>query len=528
MERTIDPYLLRAALERPDDPFVMCGGPWLTFAQVDDMVDRVACGLHRLGVGKGDRVAMILPTREETIGAMFGCFRIGAVEVPLNYYLKGEFLRYQLNDCGANVLITDDAGYRAAEPLLDQVGIEHVVLVDPIPSDAKLAGRTRLLHYSELIETSGALAVDDITQHDLCAIIYTSGTTGYPKGCMLSHGYFTVAAHEFGRQLIEPGDRIFGVNPLFHNSGQIWMVMNALVSGVSVCIEPVFKASEFMRRASEVEATVVLTLGSMAMAILAQPESPEDTHRRFRPAMVIPMTPGKQKEFERRFNTPVSNKCFGQTEFQPGTLGPFDENTHTAGIPVPYLDMKVVDDMDHPVPTGEVGEIVVRPLEPDVMFAGYWNAPDATVEAFRNLWYHTGDYGVIDERGHLTFIDRKKDALRRRGENVSSFELEAAIMRNPKISMVGVCAVPSALAEDDIKACIVCHDDQTVTPDELFEYFKNNLPYFMIPRYVEVRASLPLTVTGRVRKAVLREEGLTADTWDLETMGLVVAKSDRR
>jgi crotonobetaine/carnitine-CoA ligase len=191
--------------------------------------------------------------------------------------------------------------------------------------------------------------------------------------------------------------------------------------------------------------------------------------------------------------------------------------------------VKLVVEEDVEVPPGTVGEIVLRPRDPNATYSGYWNKPDATVAAWSNLWHHTGDLARADEDGYLTFVDRKKDSLRRRGENVSSFELETAIAGHPKVARAAVCAVPSPLGEDDIKACIVASPGPPPTAEELFEFFRDHLPYFAVPRFVELRESLPVTAaTDRVQKHVLRAEGVTAGTWDLDGMGLTVPRTARR
>jgi crotonobetaine/carnitine-CoA ligase len=241
-----------------------------------------------------------------------------------------------------------------------------------------------------------------------------------------------------------------------------------------------------------------------------------------------------QAEFERRFGTPVTGELYGQTECLGITLSPVgpdptQRKRGTIGRSSPALEVKLVDDDDVEVPPGTVGEIVVRPRDPDATYSGYWRNSDATVAAWSNLWHHTGDSARADADGFYTFVDRKKDCLRRRGENVSSFELEGAIATHPSISQVAVCGVPSPLGEDDIKACIVWTRAEPPSPDELFTFFRDSLPYFAIPRYVELRAALPVTeATGRVKKHVLRAEGITPSTWDLEEFGFSVTRAERR
>jgi crotonobetaine/carnitine-CoA ligase len=191
--------------------------------------------------------------------------------------------------------------------------------------------------------------------------------------------------------------------------------------------------------------------------------------------------------------------------------------------------MAVVDDDDMEVPPGTVGEIVVRPANADVFFfQGYWNKPEATLESFRNLWHHTGDYGYVDDDGDVFFVDRKKDSVRRRGENVSSFEVEAAILEHPGVVQVAITAVPSPLGEDDIRASIVTAADITLEPEKLFAFFREQLPYFAIPRYVDIRESLPVNAMGRVMKDLLSEEGVPESAWDLEALGFTVPRDERR
>jgi len=234
--------------------------------------------------------------------------------------------------------------------------------------------------------------------------------------------------------------------------------------------------------------------------------------------------------FLERFGAVVLSQLYGQTECGAITYARLSEERPLGSIgrPAPYLDVRLHDDDDHDVPTGSVGEIVVRPRVPHALYLGYWDKPAATVEAWKNLWHHTGDYGRADENGFITFVDRKKDALRRRGENVSSQELERAIIAHPAIAEAAVIGVPSPMTEDDIKACVVLVEGASVAPEELFSFFKEALPYFAIPRYVEVVDELPKNATLRVMKHLLREKGVTEETWDLEAMGFGVGRDARR
>jgi crotonobetaine/carnitine-CoA ligase len=521
---------LRARRELDADaPLIKVGGGWVSSLVLDEESDRLAAGLAILGSTKGERIAWMLPNCPEVPGLLFAIAKLGAIQVPLNPYLKGEFLAYQLNDCGATVLVTDAAGMKSAAPRLSATGIKHLVLVggtgeglDVVPT----------LEFSELKLQGSEPPNVEVMASDTYSILYTSGTTGLPKGCMIPHGYYIEAGRAFSA-LMKPGDRVFTSFPLFHNGGQVAQLMGSVVNNAAVCFETEFSATAFMERAFEERATVVTGVGAIAMAVLARPVSAGEQDNDLRMAAFAPLVVEKQLEFARRFNCAVTSSGYGQTECNPITLKPNipDEKRGTMGLPLPHLEVRIVDDFDNEVPTGTIGELIVRPRNPGTttMFSGYWGKPEATLALWRNLWHHTGDYATMDDDGYVTFVDRKKDALRRRGENVSSFELEAAIAGHPFVAEVAVCAVPSSLGEDEIKACIVPIAGAEILPHELFDFLKLNVPYFAIPRYVQIRESLPMTAaTHRVQKHVLRDEGITDDCWDFEELELRIDKADRR
>ena len=465
-----------------------------------------------------------MPNRIEAAEVLFACAELGAVSVPLNIFLRGEFLRYQLADSDPSVLIVDAAAYEMAAAMLSETGLQiRLVALDEADADADVP------RFSGLFDEPDPVwpAPEPDT---LMSILYTSGTTGLPKGCMITHGYMLhwPQAHlKYG--WFRPSDNSISTLPLYHGFG-LSGLMSTLASGGRIRFEPEFSAGTLIRRARETGATQLWAVGAIGAALLATPPGPGDRDHCLERCVFIPMAPAAQHQFEERFGVDVLAEGYGQTEVLPATMDGVRKGRElpSAGRAVPWLDVAVVDDADNVLPAGKSGEIVVRPKEPNSIFAGYWRKEQATLAAWQNLWHHTGDLGYFDEDGMLYFVDRKKDALRRRGENVSSVELETAILKHPDIAAVAVHAAPSELSEDEIKACLVLRPGVTAEPAALFAYFKEHLPYYAIPRYVQVMNELPANAVGRVLKHKLRDDWNADGTIDFQALGLTVEKSARR
>jgi crotonobetaine/carnitine-CoA ligase len=447
--------------------------------------ERLSGALHARGVRKGDRVATILPNCIEHVDLIFACARLGAIHVPTNVFLKGEFLRYQLDDATPSLVIADDAGLAASR----EIGAEGIR-----PDD---------------LRSDEAPPSVELAPGDTMSIIYTSGTTGMPKGCMLPYGYHV----QQDNSLLDyrAGDVLYTALPLFHGWAR-GMLFAAWRYGLAFHLDAEFSATNALQRMRETKATVFSGVGAMGLAMLAQPAQPTDTDNDLRVAFMIPFAADAERAFTDRFGPRVQSQMYGQTETGAITFTPLAEpgKPGTIGKPSPTYDVTLADDQ----------EVLVKEKRPATMYKGYWP------RAERPEWHHTGDLARIDDDGYFVFVDRKKDALRRRGENVSSVQLEAAIASHAKIAEAAVVAVAADLSEDEIKACLVVTDP--VTPDELFAFFRETLPYFAIPRYVEVVEALPKTATMRVQKHLLRAAGVTAATWDFEALGLVVAREQRR
>ncbi|HKY68230.1 MAG TPA: AMP-binding protein, partial [Acidimicrobiales bacterium] len=369
---------------------------------------------------------------------------------------------------------------------------------------------------------------------DLATFIYTGGTTGLSKGCMLSHNYHEVLARQIGicwRRTAD--DVVWTPLPLFHFNAIVTAVLGPLVYGGRSAIYRRFSVSNFWPEMNRVGATITSTLGTMAYLLAHDVDRPEmprsgapgaNTSLRLIGAAPLPVE--VDSILKQRFGVGTFSGAYGTTEASLVSWQPPGVTNKPNGAGVvndEFFDVRIFDDDDNELPRGSDGEIVLRPKRPHSMFEGYWGRPEATVETSRNWWYHTGDIGRVDDEGFLFFVDRKADYLRRRGENISSFEVERILMGHGALADVAVHAVPSELTEDDLKITATLADGATLTEDELFRWCIEELPYFALPRYIEFRAELPRSPVGRVLKRELRAEG-PGDAWDADASGITYDK----
>ena len=498
----------------------------LTAREMDLASNRLAHSLAELGVTHGDRVATLLENRAEQVVSFFGALKLGAVQVPINTAYKGEFLRHQLADSGAKVFIVQgDFASRAVEVVGDGAtpALTHCITVDP--PDAVIDARPTIPWQDALAAGSDdPVAGVTVEPGDLACFIYTAGTTGPSKGCMLPHNYIVALADQIARAWQRRADDVVLTPlPLFHFNAISVCVVGSLLTGGHAAIERRFSVSNFWPEIKRTGATMVSMLGSPAILIANAEDHPDQLGHKLRLCAAAPMPPDTDKAWQERFGCKTFSGGYGLTEASLISMLDAGERNKpgAAGKPNRHeFEVRLVDDRDVEVAAGEVGEIVCRPTGPNFMFAGYWNRPDATVEATRNLWFHTGDLGRIDEDGYLYFVDRKKDALRRRGENISSFEMEKVMYGHAAIKDVAVHAVASPLGEDDVKVTAVLQDDARVDEEELCRWVAERVPFFAIPRYIEFRSDLPRNPVGRVLKYQLRDEGVTEHTWDREAAGV--------
>jgi crotonobetaine/carnitine-CoA ligase len=468
---------------------------------------------------------LMVPNSPAFVLSMFGIARLGAVEVPINTAYKGDLLRYVLTDSAPRVLVLHAQWLDRALPHLAACPSLEAVVVDggdPPPAAALPAG-VRALRFAELLAPAPDFAAPELDPTALGAIMYTSGTTGPSKGVQVTHAHQLLYARDWARSVdFGADDVLFGPLPLFHALARTLGVVPTLLFGAHMAVEERFSASRFWARARAADATIVHGIFGMVPILLGQPPAADDRGHRIRTFYIGPSK--LTAPFRERFGVHLV-EVFGATETGIVTCTPYGE--HREGscgrVNDASWELRIVDDRDAPVPAGEIGEMVVRPREPWGIMTGYWGRPDATVEAFRNLWFHTGDFGRRDEDGYVFFVDRKKDAIRRRGENISSFEVETSVNAHPSVLESAAIAVPSELTEDDVKICVVVQPGAHLDPGDLIRFLDDRLPYFAVPRYVEVLPELPKTPNEKVRKVALRQagrDGITDATWDREQHGV--------
>jgi carnitine-CoA ligase len=525
-ERLLGRVLRRQAEQVPDAPFLLADERRWSYGDVNRAANAYAAGLRRLGVGRGDTVAMLMESVPECVFAALGANKLGAIWVPTNTDYKGAWLRETLEGSRARVLLVD-------APLLPRVAalgalpFERVVVrgAPPEPSGLPLAP------WDELAGTPGP-EPDDAGLHygDTAAILWTSGTTGRSKGVMQSHNVWLKGAQNGARTAgVRAGDVLYNCLPMYQSAAWVANVLRALVSGVPCAMDPRFSAGQFWDRCRHYGATMIFSLGAMHIFLWQAPERADDADNPVRSAGLIPMPADLEEPFKKRFGIETIFQGYGQSEAMtlfartPGRSW----RPNVLGEPQPGIEVRLLDDEDREVATGEVGELCVRPTEPYALMNGYFGDPEATLRAFRNLWYHTGDLGRRDAEGDWYFVDRKADYIRFKGRNLSSFAVEAAVGAHPAVARVAAHGVPSKqlASEAELKVVVVLRSGASLAPEALARFVNETAPYFFVPRYIEFVDALPETPTGRVQKYKLRERGVTPGTWDAVAAGFTPVRS---
>ena len=508
------------AQKQPDQTYAVFedGGSW-TFAELRSLVISKAAGLQKLGVNRGDHVAVWMANGREALITFYAINYLGAVFVPFNTAYRGTILEHVLGNSDARLLI-------AHAGLLDRLeGINTAAITTVVTLGqpaAKIPFET--IDFSDVEGSEDELEplASPIEPWDNQSIIYTSGTTGPSKGVLSSYLHLYTNAGPESWHFVTGDDRYLVNMPIFHIGG-LGIPFVMLARGGSIALMENFSTDSFWDFVRKTECTVIFLLGVMATFLIKRPPAPDDRDNQVRVAFMVPLTAAAQP-FHERFGIDVFT-IFNMTEVSSPVVSEANPvKLGTCGKVRSGVDVRLVDAHDCEVPVGSVGEMIVRTDRPWAMNSGYHKNPEATAEAWRNGWFHTGDAFRRDEDGFFYFVDRVKDAIRRRGENISSFEVESEVMAHPDVREAAVIGVPSEFSEDEVMAVIAPVAGALIDQVELTQFLAARLPYFMVPRYIRILEALPKTPTAKVMKAELRKEGVTADSWDREAVGLKLRK----
>ncbi|MCJ2182449.1 ATP-dependent acyl-CoA ligase [Novosphingobium sp. 1949] len=514
---------IRARESAPTTLLRMAGQDY-SAADLIERASRLAHSMREQGVGPGDRVAILCGNRIEMMDLILACSWLNAVAVPINLASRGAQLQHILGNCGARLLAIESA----LASILDfidagAVAIEQVWLIGAEGEDG-LVETVGPWPAAALPEGAGRVDPVECASSDTGAIIYTSGTTGPSKGVCCPHAQFYWWGVNSAEILeITQCDVLLTTLPLFHVNA-LGAFYQALVSGGMIVVLERFSARGFVPSLREHGATVTYVLGAMVPILLSTAAKDDDADHPTTRALAPGVPADSMKAFTERFGIGLidgygsteTNFVIGETlaHQKPGAMGRVRPGYHAM----------VADAQDDPVPTGEPGELLLRS---DIAFStatGYFEMPEATSESRRNLWFHTGDRVYQDAQGYFYFMDRIKDAIRRRGENISSYEVEQVLHGHPAIAVAAVYAVASELAEDEVMTAIVLHEGARVSPEEILDFCQPRMTYFSVPRFVRFCSKLPSTENGKVQKFKLREQGVTQDTWDREKVGYEVRR----
>ena len=515
--------LRRQACERGDQVFLIAPEEQveITYSGLLEMSERFAGSLVQAGARSGDRVVIMAKNSSRFVCSWFGTSVGDLVQAPVNTAYEGEFLRHQVNLVGARWVVVDDDLADRFIALRDR--FDHVEGFWVIDNAGDAQGAVKRLQQAgwqalpwDVVKDAERVVIPEPDARDLTAIFFTSGTTGLSKGVAMpnAHMYFFSEITRCLTRFTE-NDTWLSVTPLFHGNATYMALYPALIAGGRAVIRSKFSASRWVDQLREHNVTVTNFIGVMMDFVWKQPERSDDSDNSLRCVFAAPTAWSILDDFKKRFDIEAFVEVYGTTETSCPILSPYGEERPpgAAGLNAGHwYDVIIVDpETDMEVPVGEVGEFCVRPRHPWIASLGYYDMPEKTSEAWRNLWFHSGDAVRRDEDGWYYFVDRIKDAIRRRGENISSYEVEQALLGHAGVRECAVIGVPADQdgGEDEVMAVIVPEGD--ISPEEVWDWCQGRIPAFAIPRYLRFREDLPLTPSEKIQRNVLRDEAATAE-----------------
>lgn len=523
LERRNVIHVMERALEtRPNEIAVQDPNSARTYLQAWDEALEIAGGFDRLGVGRQRPVLLMLDNEVAGTICWLALGLTARIEIPINTAYRGGMLAYLICDSDAELLIIEEHYLPRLIEIAGDVPCLRTLIVrraSPDGDDSGFRDATRLwkVHQYEELRAGSRSSPEKLDPWDLFSITYTSGTTGRSKGVLCPHAHAFGQATSDGIGTTWPGEIRFVVLPQFHAAGRWGGVYHALIHQATAHIAPSFSASRYWEQARAIGARTSQLVGSMAEFLRCQPARPEDRDHNLRELCILPLPPALD-EWKKRFGVEVTTS-YGSTE--TGTIiDTVSPAANSIGTPREGYDVRIVDEHDLELPAGQVGEAVVRPALPWTTSVGYLGRHEETVAAWRNGWLHTGDALYRDSEGNFFFVDRLDDAIRRRGENISSAEVELHVAVHPAVAECAAVAVPSEFAEDEIKVAVVLEPGAELTEAELIDFLAEEMPAFMVPRYLNFLNALPKTATSKIRKTEIRRAGIIG-CWDRCTATIV-------
>ncbi len=498
------------AKELGDKPFLYFEDRVISFAELNRQVNRAANGLAALGVEPGVGVAIMMPNSPEWLFVYFATQKLGAYAVPVNVALKGEGLRHVVDHSDSSVLVCHADYVEAIQAVRESLPKLRHIIVDgaegPVPEGWQ--------PLDELMAASDADPQAKIDVGAISVILYTSGTTGAPKGVVSRYGAINIAGIRQLGGMLEPDSVLYTCLPLFHANALQLTTTRALAMGFPMVLSRRFSASRFWDEIRRYGVTTFNALGAMIPILMKQPERPNDAENPVRLVISAACPASVWAEFEKRF---VVRIVEGYAAVDGGGFSVVNiGNAPKGSIGKPLTPVRIVDDDGNEVTLGEPGELLFEVDDARRRRVEYYKNEEASNAKIRDGWFYTGDLVYADQEGNLYFVDRKTDSLRRRGENISSWEVERGIDSHPAVLESAVFGVPSDLGEDEVMAVVVLKPGETLAPEDLIRHCEERMARFMVPRYIEFRDALPKTETHRVQKSSLKQDGVGPDTWDRE------------
>ncbi len=477
----------------------------LTFRELDDRVNQACHFLEQMGLCRGDVLNLHLPNCPSFIILWFAAARLGAVMMPTNVLSAATELSYLLEHSNSKLTFTTADHLEMLRQCREEVdGLKKIVLCDPFTDSPDNSSFEAQLQGQPLAPWDCP-----ISDTDMAAIMYTSGTTSKPKGVMVSHANYITAGQTVVNAIeLTEQDRHFVVLPLFHGNAQYYSIMSALLRGASVALMDRFSASQYFDQCIEYNGTVASLFAAPMRMILAQSVNPE--HRRNRLRIVIyaqNLTELQMQDWQQRFGAPLC-QIWGMTETMgPPLMNPLhgERRNWTVGKPSGDYDISLVNEAGKVVKVGQQGEITVKGIPGKTIMSGYFKNPGATEEMIRNNWLYTGDNAICDEDGYFRFVDRKKDMIKRSGENVSAGEVENALLQHPAVFECAVVGLPDAIKDESIVAVVVLKPEHSIEAQELIEFCADKLASFRVPQQIVFREMLPKTSVGKIQKHLIRQ-----------------------